>query len=177
MHQLTMSNQFNIQPATAYDVPAIIKIVNSAYQGQAGSKSWTSEGHLVSGPRITEENLHNYLQQPDITILRCADEQGIIIGCVLLEKKPDTLYLGMLSVDPQIQASGIGKLLLAQAEEFARQHQYKTITITVIERRVELIDWYKRKGYKPTGNIIPFANPSSTALANFSFVELKKDLM
>jgi predicted N-acetyltransferase YhbS len=172
-----MSNQYNIQPATAHDVPAIIKIVNSAYHGQADSKSWTSEGHLVSGPRITEENLHNYIQQPNITILRGANEQGVIVGCVLLEKKPDTLYLGMLSVDPQIQASGIGKLLLAQSEIFARQHQYKTITITVIDQRHELIEWYKRKGYKPTGNVIPFTNPSSTALADFSFVELKKDLM
>lgn len=172
-----MSNQYNIQPATAQDVPAIIKIVNSAYHGQAGSKSWTSEGHLVSGPRITEENLHNYIQQPNITILRCADEQDTIVGCVLLEKKPNTLYLGMLSVDPQIQASGIGKLLLTQSETFARLHQYKTITITVIDQRHELIDWYKRKGYTPTGNIIPFTNPSSTALADFSFVELQKDLM
>lgn len=172
-----MSNQYNIQPATAQDVPAIIKIVNSAYHGQAGSKSWTSEGHLVSGPRITEENLHNYIQQPNITILRCADEQDTIVGCVLLEKKPNTLYLGMLSVDPQIQAAGIGKLLLTQSETFARQHQYKTITITVIDQRHELIDWYKRKGYTPTGNVIPFTNPSSTALADFSFVEFEKDLM
>jgi len=172
-----MSNQYIIQPAALHDVPAILKIVNSAYHGQAGSKSWTSEGHLVTGSRITEDNLRNYLQQATVTILRCADEQGTIVGCVLLEKKPDTLYLGMLSVDPQLQASGIGKLLLAKAEVFAQQHQYKTITITVIDRRHELIDWYKRKGYKLTGNVIPFTNPSSTALADFSFVELQKDLI
>jgi predicted N-acetyltransferase YhbS len=171
-----MSAQYHIQPATLQDIPAIIQIVNSAYYGQAGSKSWTSEGHLVAGPRITEENLYNYLQQPTITIIKCADEQGNVVGCVLLEKKKDTLYLGMLSVDPQIQASGIGKLLLQQAETFARQHQYATITITVIDQRHELIDWYKRKGYKPTGNIQPFTNPSSTALADFSFVELQKDI-
>lgn len=172
-----MSNQYNIQPATAPDVPAIIKIVNSAYHGQQGSKSWTSEGHLVTGPRITEENLYNYLQEPAVTILRCADEQGTIVGCVLLEKKKDTLYLGMLSVDPQIQASGIGKLLMQHAEAFAQNHQFTTITISVIDRRKELVEWYIRKGYKPTGNIIPFSNPSSTALADFSFVELQKDLM
>jgi ribosomal protein S18 acetylase RimI-like enzyme len=171
-----MSSQYHIQPATLHDIAAILKVVNSAYHGQAGSNSWTSEGHLVAGPRITEENLYNYLQQPTVTILRCADEQGTVVGCVLLEKKKDTLYLGMLSVDPQIQALGIGKLLLLQAETFARDHQYTTITITVIDRRHELIDWYKRKGYKPTGNIQPFSNPSSTALAEFSFVELQKAL-
>jgi predicted N-acetyltransferase YhbS len=171
-----MSNQYHIQPATRHDITAIIQVVNSAYYGEAGSKSWTSEGHLVAGPRITEENLHTYLQQPTVTILKCADEQGTIVGCVLLEKKKDTLYLGMLSVNPQIQASGIGKLLLQQAETFAQQHQYTTITITVIDKRHELIDWYKRKGYIPTGNMIPFTNPSSTALADFSFVELQKEI-
>ena len=78
-----MSSQYHIQPATRHDIAAIIKVVNSAYYGQAGSKSWTSEGHLVAGPRITEETLHNYLQQPTVTILRCADEQDNIVGCVL----------------------------------------------------------------------------------------------
>src|SRR6478735_6632919 len=165
-----MSTHYNIQAATLQDLPALLKIVNSAYYGQSGSKSWTSEGHLVAGPRITEENLQSYFQQPAVTILRCANEQGNIVGCVLLEKKKDTLYLGMLSVDPQIQASGIGKLLMQQAETFARDHQYKTITISVIDQRHELLDWYKRKGYKPTGKLIPFSNPSSKALADFSFV-------
>lgn len=171
-----MSIQYNIQPATFQDLPALIQLVNSAYYGQPGSKSWTSEGHLVAGPRITAENLHSYLQQPAVTILRCANEQNNIVGCVLLEKKQDTLYLGMLSVDPQIQASGIGKLLMQEAETFARHHQYTTITISVIDQRHELIDWYKRKGYKPTGKLIPFSNPSSKALANFSFVELQKEI-
>src|SRR5689334_19697858 len=171
-----MSTQYHIQPATLQDLPGIIKIVNSAYHGQPGSKSWTSEGHLVAGPRITEENLQSYLQQPAVTILRCANEQGNIVGCVLLEKKKDTLYLGMLSVDPQIQASGIGKQLMQQAEAFARNHQYTTITISVIDQRHELIDWYKRKGYIPTGKLIPFSNPSSKALGDFSFIEFQKKI-
>lgn len=172
-----MSKQYQIQPATIHDLPALLSVVNNAYKGPAGSKSWTAEGHLVAGTRTNEEQLNDYFQQPAITILKCMDEKDNIIACVLLEKKEDTLYLGMLSVDPQIQASGIGKLLMQEAETFAKDHQYTTITISVIDRRHELIDWYKRRGYQPTGKLIPFSNVSSTALADFAFMELQKDLM
>jgi len=173
---MTMSTQYQILPVTDHDIPAITNVVNSAYNGEPGSRSWTSEGHLVAGQRTTEDNIQNLLQQPSITMIKCIDEQQNIAGCVLLEEKKDTLYLGMLSVDPKIQASGIGKLLLQQAEIFARDHHYNTITITVIDRRHELLDWYKRRGYMPTGNVQPFFNPSSTALADFSFVELRKEV-
>ena len=171
-----MHMQYHILPATHEDVAAITKVVNSAYEGEPGSKSWTSESHLVAGQRTREDIVQSLLQQPSITILKCTDEQQNIVGSVLLERKKDTIYLGMLSVDPQVQASGIGKLLLQQSETFARAHHYTIITITVINVRYELIDWYKRRGYVPTGNVQPFTNASSTALADFSFVELRKEV-
>jgi predicted N-acetyltransferase YhbS len=171
-----MHTNYHILPATHDDIPAITKVVNSAYQGEPGSKSWTSEGHLLAGQRTREDILHSLLQQPSITILKCINEQQNIVGCVLLEKKMDTLYLGMLSVEPQLQASGIGKLLLQQAETFAREHHYNTITITVINQRPELMDWYKRRGYIPTGDVQPFSNATNTALTELSFMELRKEI-
>lgn len=170
-----MNKEYIIQTVTANDIPAITSLVNSAYQGEPGSKSWTSESDLVAGQRTTEEVVGNLLQQPAITMLKCIDEQRIV-GCVLLERKENTLYLGMLSVAPKLQASGIGKLLIQHGESFAREHLYKTVTITVIDIRDELIEWYKRKGYRPTGNSQPFTNHSSRALASFSFMEMKKEL-
>jgi predicted N-acetyltransferase YhbS len=174
--QHLMNINYHIQTVTESDIPAITQLVNSAYQGEPGSKSWTSEGNIVAGQRTTEDVVRNLLQQPGISMLKCFDEQQTIVGCVLLEKKENTLYLGMLSVDPQMQASGIGKLLLQQGELYAQDQGYDTVTITVINIRHELIDWYKRKGYRPTGNSQPFSNHSSKALANFSFMEMKKEL-
>lgn len=171
-----MNKKYHIQTVTENDIPAITKLVNSAYQGEPGSKSWTSEGEIVAGQRTTEEIVGSLIQKADIIMLQCIDEQQTIVGCVLLEKKENTLYLGMLSVDPQLQASGIGKLLIDEGESFARDYGYDTVTITVIDIRHELIDWYKRKGYRPTGNSQPFSNHSSKALANFSFMEMKKEL-
>jgi predicted N-acetyltransferase YhbS len=174
--QHLMNINYHIQTVTENDIPAITKLVNSAYQGEPGSKSWTSEGDIVAGQRTTADSVRNLLQQPSVTMLKCIDEQETMVGCVLLEKKENTLYLGMLSVNPHMQTSGIGKLLLQYGEGFARDCGYDTVTITVINRRHELIDWYKRKGYRSTGNSQPFTNQSSKALANFSFMEMKKEL-
>lgn len=165
-----------ISIVTPQDLPAVTQVVNSAYHGEPGSKSWTSESHLVTGERTTESILLDLIQQPAVTMFKCSDEAGKVLGSVLLEKKEGTLYLGMLSVSPQAQASGIGKKLLQFGEDYAREHQYPSITITVIDLRHELIDWYKRKGFVPTGKLEPFSNKSSSALASFSFMELRKEL-
>ena len=172
-----MDHTLSISLVTEHDIPAVTQVVNSAYQGESGSKSWTSEGHLVSGQRTTEDNLRDLIKPSSVTMLKCCNAQGDVLGCVLLEKKDNTLYLGMLSVSPQAQASGIGGLLLQHGEAFAREHQYHSVTITVIDLRHELIDWYRRKGFVPTGKLEPFANKSSSALASFSFMEMRKGLL
>ncbi|MEK7199822.1 MAG: GNAT family N-acetyltransferase, partial [Bacteroidota bacterium] len=65
-------------------------------------------------------------------------------------------YLGMLTVNPLLQAQGIGKQLLLAAEAYARQNNCNGITMTVIAVRHELIAWYERHGYRPTGETEPF---------------------
>ncbi|NII25899.1 GNAT family N-acetyltransferase [Pseudoflavitalea sp. X16] len=172
-----MDEIFSISVVTENDIPAVTQVVNSAYQGEPGSRSWTSESHLVAGQRTTENILRDLIAQPPVTMLKYTNEQGEVLGCVLLEQKDGTLYLGMLSVSPQAQALGIGSKLLQQGEAFAREHQYHSVTITVINLRHELIDWYRRKGFVPTGKLEPFSNKSSAARADFSFMEMKKELL
>ena len=171
-----MNETLTISLVIEQDLPAVTQVVNSAYQGEPGSKSWTSEGHLVAGQRTTEAILADLIKQPQVTMFKCINAQGAVLGCVLLEKKDNTLYLGMLSVSPRAQAAGIGARLLKHGELFAQEHQYPTITITVINLRHELIDWYRRKGFRPTGKLEPFSNKSSAALASFSFMEMRKEL-
>lgn len=168
---------FKISPVTATDIPAVTQLINSAYKGEAGSKSWTSEGHLVEGERTTEEGLLELISRPGVTIFKCCDKQRAILGSVLLEEKDNTLYLGMLSVLPGVQASGIGSRLIQYSETFAREHGYPSITITVIDKREELLAWYRRKGFVPTGNKSPFSNKSSAPRSSFFLMELRKDLV
>lgn len=145
-----------ITKATIADVAELTQLVNSGYRGESSKKGWTTEAHLLDGIRIDEMAMIKYFQDPYITILKYVNDEGQIIGCVYLEVKDERLYLGMLTVSPLLQANGIGRQLLHRAEMEARELNCKSIYMTVIKSRKELIEWYERRGYHATGEILPF---------------------
>lgn len=147
-----------ITPATPADVPALNALVNSAYRGEEAKQGWTTEADLLDGTRIDEAALLELLQKPATTVLKY-EEDGRLLGCVELRKEDTKLYLGMLSVKPNTQGKGIGKKLMAAAEDYAKQLHCTAITMNVIDGRQELIDWYTRHGYHLTGERKPFIVP------------------
>jgi len=144
-----------IVPATLADVPALVKLVNSAYRGEGSKAGWTTEADLLEGIRTDEEDLAGLLSKEENTILKAVDSSSII-GCVYLQKKETAMYLGMLTVNPQLQANGIGRQLMAAAEDYARGQQCTSMEMTVITVRHELIAWYNKRGYHATGVTKPF---------------------
>lgn len=144
-----------ITAATLADVPALYVLVNSAYRGDSSRQGWTTEADLLDGVRTDESGLQSMLENPEGTILKY-EEAGRLLGCVYLEQEGDHLYLGMLTVSPEAQAGGIGKQLMAAAEQFARDRHCRAITMTVIPQRHELIAFYERRGYRATGETEPF---------------------
>jgi ribosomal protein S18 acetylase RimI-like enzyme len=145
----------SITPATLTDVPKLVVLINSAYRGESSKKGWTTEANLIGGQRIDAEGLIEQMTDPDAIILKYTDDEGNITGCVYLQKRGEKMYLGMLTVSPELQAAGLGRKLLAAAEKYTRSINYHTITMTVITTRNELLEWYERRGYTKTGEVIP----------------------
>ncbi|QEC67671.1 GNAT family N-acetyltransferase [Panacibacter ginsenosidivorans] len=146
-----------ITKANIEDISALLKLVNSAYRGEASTKGWTTEAHLLKGDLRTDEpTLLKQFQNKNAVILKFTNERDEITGCVYLEQKDHKIYLGMLSVSPAAQSQGIGKKLLQAAEAFANERQCEAVYMTVISVRQELIAWYKRHGYVNTGETKPF---------------------
>lgn len=146
----------SITKASAPDVPALNKLINSAYRGERSKKGWTTEAHLLDGIRIDEPTIYKYLEDPKIIILKNTADDSQITGSVYLEIRDAKLYVGMFSVSPLVQNKGIGRELLLAAEGYAKQLNCHTLTMTVISTRHELISWYERRGFKATGEIQPF---------------------
>lgn len=168
-----------ISIATLDDVPEITKLLNSAYRGESSQKGWTTEAHLIAGETRANENmLTEILLMPGSLMLKLEDTQGNIIGCVNLQHHGNKLYLGMLSVSPELQGKGDGKKLLKAAHEYARYQKMETIYMTVISLRTELIDWYKRHGYHDTGIRKPFHEDAITGkhMRELEFMVLEKEL-
>ncbi len=145
------------QPAVEADLQPLHALVTRAYRGDAARLGWTHEADLLDGQRTDVEALAEVVGDPGKLIL-LARHGGVLIGCVMLSRQDDgAAYLGMLSVDPVRQASGLGRLLLAAAEaEAAVRFGSDRIEMTVIRQRPELIAWYERRGYVLTGATAAF---------------------
>lgn len=144
-----------IAPATIADIPALVKVINSAYRATEGVKGWTYEGHLLEGTRTDAAHVGSLIAAPDSVILVCRDEDAVT-GSVHLEKQGTTMYLGMLSVDPTLQNKGTGRAILNASRKYALEQGCTEIKITVISIRYELIAWYERCGFVMTEEKVPF---------------------
>ncbi|MEO9033152.1 MAG: GNAT family N-acetyltransferase [Ginsengibacter sp.] len=174
---LAQKNMVSIDKATVEDVVELNRLINSAYRGDEAKKGWTNEAHLLTGVRINEKELVDILKSEISFFLKYTDEK-IIIACVLLEKQDSALYLGLLSVMPELQGKGFGKQLLKAAEINAHQLGCSKIYMTVISVRYELIDWYKRHGYFDTGikKTFPGENRNILVQTPLEFMVLEKRL-
>lgn len=142
--------------ATPADIPALITLVTTAYRGDASRAGWTTEADILDGQRIDAEGLAADIARPRSVIL-LAEGDGLLLGCCHLADEGDHAYFGMFAVGPALQGSGLGKALMAAAEQYVRVHWgLERVQMTVIDCRDELIAFYQRRGYVRTGIIKPF---------------------
>ena len=146
-----------IDPATAADLPALHALVESAYRGDSARGGWTHEADLLGGQRTDLAALSHQIEDPAQAIHVARDGAGLA-GCVAIaDRGGGTAYIGLVTVDPERQASGLGRQLLIAAEEHATQSfAADRAEMTVISLRTELIAWYQRRGYALTGETRPF---------------------
>jgi ribosomal protein S18 acetylase RimI-like enzyme len=154
---MRIGGRLHLRPATPDDIPALHRLVEHAYRGEEAKKGWTHEADLLGGQRTDEAGLAEIIAGPDRTLL-LVHEGDALAGCVLVTHQADgSAYLGMLSVDPERQAAGLGRRLMAGAEAFAVETlNASRMDMTVIRQREELIAWYERRGYALTGETRPF---------------------
>jgi N-acetylglutamate synthase-like GNAT family acetyltransferase len=155
-----MPDIVTIRAATHEDLPALHPVIERAYRGESARQGWTHEADLLEGQRTDLETLEAIVADPAQRLL-IAEQDGTVIGCVNLTDKGDGLaYLGLLCIDPALQAAGAGRQLLAAAEACARDELHADrIEMTVIDVRPRLIAWYERRGYARTGERRDFVFP------------------
>lgn len=163
------------------DAAALQPLVHRAYRGDSARQGWTHEADLLDGQRIDAASLESVIADPTQAVI-VAERAGAAVGCVQVSDKRNGLaYLGMLTVDPLLQGSGLGRRLIDAAERFAvERFEARRMEMTVIVQRDELIDWYRRRGYQPTGETRPFpATDPRFGLPkrdDLAFVVLARDL-
>jgi ribosomal protein S18 acetylase RimI-like enzyme len=143
--------------AAERDVPAIVGLIESAYRGEASRAGWTTEEHLLGGQRTDRGAVMSVVRAPGSAML-LAEADGTLAGCCQLERRAGgEAYFGMFSVPPGHQGRGWGGEILAEAERLARDEWgARSMVMSVLAQRPELISWYERRGYRRTGETRPF---------------------
>jgi GNAT superfamily N-acetyltransferase len=79
-----------------------------------------------------------------------AEDDGQPAGIVVLELHADHLLVENIAVRPAAQGRGVGRRLLARAEEVARELGYAEVRLYTHEAMTENIAYYPRRGYTET---------------------------
>lgn len=152
------------------DASAVARLVNAAYRPQLGRQGWTHEAHIVSGDRTSAVQVIDVLQKSTILVGLYGTE---IVACVQIERDGHDAYIGMLAIEPALQAVGLGKRMLERAEFYAEStlgaDQFKLV---VVKTRSELIQFYRRRGYEETGEIFPYPINSDVGTPRIENLEL-----
>ncbi|TMA17829.1 MAG: GNAT family N-acetyltransferase [Deltaproteobacteria bacterium] len=150
-----------IRRADERDVPEIARIINAAFE---------VEREFREGARTSPTEIAKLLEHD---VFFVAEEDGRLLGAVHTSIDGATGYFGMLSVDPALQRGGVGRALLAAAEEHCRKAGCTKMTMSTGEDRAELIPYYERVGYRVTS-----IEPSSSRAFKrpIRIVKMAKDL-
>jgi GNAT superfamily N-acetyltransferase len=199
----TMHRANSLHEGEASDLALrIADVVNWAYRGgkrdSSASRAWTTEQHLLSGIRTTpaavESMIRNACQQgpkeralflAQLAGTDSADPDSNVVGTVHVERcggDSNEAEIGLLSVDPSLQGSGIGGTLLRAAERHALSAMgCRKAVLWVISSRADLRAWYEGScGYTATGETAPFPTGANVGALRpgvaLEFVRLVKAL-
>jgi len=131
---------FTIRIAATGEADQIARIVNAAFEVERPFRH--------SGERTSADNVRKLMLDGNTFFIAEEDEGGRIVGAVYVRFTGQTGYFGMLSVDPVLQRSGIGRALREHAEDFCRQRGCTEMTLTTGDFRTELLPYYSRAGYR-----------------------------
>lgn len=144
-----------IRTALQEDIPDLVAMVNLAYRPEHATPGWTHESAIVAGHRVTPGQIESLFAKGSFIFILEEDQETA--ACVHLQINNSKACIGMLATRPDLQGKGYGKTILAWAEQYARHHFAICIfQITVITARTELMAFYLRRGYQPTGQVFPY---------------------
>jgi ribosomal protein S18 acetylase RimI-like enzyme len=130
-----------IRPANPRDRTAVEAIVRAAYSIYVERIGKAPGPMLDDYARLIDEGSVSVVETPD----------GVIAALIVLLPRPDHLLLDNVAVHPDHQGCGLGRRLVAFAEEEARRLSYAELRLYTHQRMTENIALYARLGFRETG--------------------------
>ncbi|TAJ51734.1 MAG: GNAT family N-acetyltransferase [Chitinophagaceae bacterium] len=94
------------------------------------------------GLSFSEEDL---AAETEDILLGCFEDDRLEACCVLTKTDPKTVRLRQMAVSANLQGKGIGRVLMSFAENVARDHGYRRLTM---HARKSALGFYEKNGYR-----------------------------
>lgn len=128
-----------LRKAVAEEAEQVAALTNQAF---------AVERFFKSGDRTNSEQVRGLMSTGEFLVL--ADGAHIAASCYV-ELHGERAYLGMLSVNPSLQKSGLGKRMMQEAEDYCRSAGCRFLDIKIVNLRTELPPYYRKRGFVETG--------------------------
>jgi N-acetylglutamate synthase-like GNAT family acetyltransferase len=128
-----------LRPARTGDREAIERVVEAAYGGYVE--------RIGRRPAPMDADYTGLIAARRVTV---ADLDGAVVGVIVLEPTAGHLLVENVAVDPRAQRTGLGRRLMAHAEDEARELGLSELRLYTNELMAENVAWYPRLGYRET---------------------------
>jgi len=114
-----------IRIATPAETEPITRLINIAFE---------VEKFFIDGDRIDPIQVRDLFEKGFFLVI---DGDNGLAGCVYVEPRGPSAYLGLLSIHPLIQGQGFGARLVRAAEDHARALGCEAMDLRVVDLRLE----------------------------------------
>jgi GNAT superfamily N-acetyltransferase len=149
-HPASPEPEVEIRPATAGDAQTIIGVILDAGTMFRGA----GMGAVADNPPPTPEEIRAHIQVGHVWV---AQVGGSVAGCTIVRVLDGDGHIEQVSTARTQAGRGIGRLLVARAEDWARAAGYRRMTLTTFTNVAWNAPYYRRLGYRtfPAGELGP----------------------
>lgn len=183
--------------ASPSDATRIQNLLHAAFRADDSRPNWTADVEMNRRFTVDINDLTTKLNAPETVYLIATDSSDDhqtavskdLTACIGIAKISLTKFrpapvvaarLFHLAVDPGLHRAGLGAQVLAQATTYARDVLgVRVLSLDALSTRTELMEWYLRRGFRKTGEVVPFPVKEIDGLVlpeDLGFVEMEKDI-
>jgi len=140
MSGASAASSYRVRFGARSDTAVLVPLINVAF---------IPEQVAIEGDRIDAEKLQPFFAKGKFLVLESSDG---VVGCVYAELRAGNRgYIGLLALRPELQGRGLGRLLMARAEEYLASCGCDWADLRTISARNDLVPMYQHLGYEEKG--------------------------